>query len=137
MNANEEHQIEEAAGRSHCSEWSRRLRLHFSLAVVCLAFCGCGVQAGTFRIATYNVQGYLDSPTKTRTVKPAPAKAKICESILALKPDVLNLQEMGSASALSELRKALKQGGLDLPFCEQLAGPDTNIHLVLLSKLPC
>ena len=38
--------------------------------------------AGTFRVATYNVENYLDQPTESRPhVKSAEAKAKIRESI--------------------------------------------------------
>src|SRR5712691_7049510 len=80
----------------------------------------------TFRIATYNVESYLDEATSTRHVKSAEAKAKVRESILAMKPDVLALEEMGSASALEELRGSLKAGGLDFPFWEHISGHDTN-----------
>ena len=57
--------------------------------------------AETLRIATYNLENYLDQPTASRPhPKSAEAKAKIREGIRALKPDVLALQEMGSPSAL-------------------------------------
>ena len=92
--------------------------------------------AETFRVATYNVENYLDEPTQTRSVKSAEAKAKVRESIRALKPDVLALQEMGSTNALLELRDSLKAEGLDLPYWEHVAGFDTNIHVAILSKFP-
>lgn len=92
--------------------------------------------AETFRVATYNVENYLDAPTETRSPKPAAARAKVCESILALKPDVLAVQEMGRPSALLELRDALKAGGLDLPHWEHVAGWDTNIFVAVLSRFP-
>lgn len=93
--------------------------------------------AGTFRIATYNVENYLDQPTETRRqVKSAAAKAKVCESIRAMKPDVLALQEMGRESALLELRDALKAEGLDFPHWEHVKGFDTNIHVAVLSRFP-
>ena len=51
------------------------------------------VRAETFRIAEYNIENYLDQPTETRhSVKSDEAKAKIRESIHALKPDVLKSQ---------------------------------------------
>src|SRR3989442_11131 len=90
----------------------------------------------TFRVATYNVENYLDEPTQTRHTKSAEAKAKVRESILALKPDVLALQEMGSLGALQELRESLSSEGLDLPYWEQVTGYDTNIHVAILSKFP-
>lgn len=92
--------------------------------------------AETFRVATYNVENYLDEPAGTRHVKAAEAKAKIRESILALKPDVLALQEIGSTNALAELQSSLKAAGLDLPYWEHITGFDTNIHVAVLSRFP-
>jgi endonuclease/exonuclease/phosphatase family metal-dependent hydrolase len=101
------------------------------LALVCQAARG-----DTFRIATYNVESYLDVPTKTRAAKSEESKAKTRESILALKPDVLALQEVGSISSLLELRDSLKKQGLELLHWELVSGSDTNIHLALLSRFP-
>jgi len=95
-----------------------------------------GASAETFRIATYNVENYLDAPTQTRRVKSTESRAKVVESILAMKPDVLALQEIGTASALEELRGSLKTNGLDFPFSERVTGFDTNIHVALLSRFP-
>jgi endonuclease/exonuclease/phosphatase family metal-dependent hydrolase len=92
--------------------------------------------AETFRVATYNLEGYLDQPTETRPAKLAAAKAKVRESVLALKPDVLAVQEMGSTNALLELRDSLKAEGLDLPYWEHVNGFDTNIHVAVLSRFP-
>jgi endonuclease/exonuclease/phosphatase family metal-dependent hydrolase len=92
--------------------------------------------AETFRVATYNVEGYLETATASRTAKSAESKAKVRESILALKPDVLALQEIGSAAALFELRDSLKAEGLDLPNWELVGGADTNIYVAILSKFP-
>jgi endonuclease/exonuclease/phosphatase family metal-dependent hydrolase len=91
----------------------------------------------TFRVATYNVENYLDQPTESRPqAKSAAARTKVRESIHALNPDVLALEEMGSLSALMELRGALKSEGLDLPYWELVSGEDTNVHVAVLSKLP-
>ena len=93
-------------------------------------------RAATFRVATYNVESYMDAATQTRPVKPAEARAKVRESILALKPDVLALEEMGSRSALEELRGSLGAQGLELGYWEHVAGFDTNIHVAVLSRFP-
>lgn len=94
-------------------------------------------RAETFRIAAYNVENYLDQPTESRkNVKSDAAKAKVREVILAMKPDVIAFEEMGSLSALLELRDSLKKDGLDLPHYEHVTGYDTNIHVCLLSKFP-
>ena len=93
--------------------------------------------AETFRVATYNVENYLDQPTETRrSVKSESAKAKIRETIRAINPDVLALEEMGSTNALIELRATLKAEGCDFPYWEHVRGFDTNIHVAVLSKLP-
>ena len=102
-------------------------------AVFCLAANGAEI----FRVATYNVENYLDEPTESRHfAKSAEAKAKVRESIRALNPDVLALEEMGTTNALLELRAALKADGQDFPFWEYVQSFDTNIHVAVLSKLP-
>lgn len=102
------------------------------------ALCRSDLTAsGTFRVATYNVENYLDQSTETRRlVKPDTAKAKIRESVRAMNPDVLALQEMGTTNALLELRASLQAEGLDFPFWEHVQGADTNIHLAVLSRFP-
>jgi len=89
------------------------------------------------RVATYNVENYLDQPTESRPrVKSPEAKAKVRESIRAADPDVIALQEIGSVSALLELRASLKAEGVDFPDWEFFSGMDTNVHVAVLSKLP-
>jgi endonuclease/exonuclease/phosphatase family metal-dependent hydrolase len=109
--------------------------VQFVLPFLCL-ICGRCAGAENFRIATYNVESYLDEATAGRRVKSAEAKAKVRASILALKPDVLALEEMGSIHALQELQAALKTAGLNLPFSEHVSGHDPDIHLALLSRFP-
>ena len=93
--------------------------------------------AETFRIATYNLENYLDQPTATRhSIKSDAARAKIRESIKAINPDVLALEEIGTTNALLELRASLKSEGCDFPYWEHISGYDTNIHVAVLSKLP-
>jgi endonuclease/exonuclease/phosphatase family metal-dependent hydrolase len=92
--------------------------------------------ADVFRVATYNVENYLDRPSGSRKAKSTEAKAKVRDNILALNPDILALQEMGSPSALHELQSSLKGKGLDLPYSEWIAGWDTNIHVAVLSRFP-
>lgn len=110
-------------------------RLSIALAIVGICFTSSATE--TFRVAAYNVENYLDQPTESSAhVKSIEAKAKIRESIRALNPDVLALQEMGTTNALLELRASLKADGLDFPFWEHVSGADTNIHVAVLSKFP-
>ncbi len=92
--------------------------------------------ADRFSVATYNVENYLDAPAPGRTTKPPEAKARVCDTLLALRADVVALQEMGGTNALLQLRSALALGGLNYPHWEHVRGHDTNIHLALLSRFP-
>ena len=109
-------------------------QLAFGLLTI-LLHSNLGV-ADTIRVATYNVENYLDQAAGTRYAKSAAAKVKIRESIRALKPDVLALQEMGSTNALLELHASLKAEGPDYPYWDHVSGWDTNIHVAVLSKFP-
>jgi endonuclease/exonuclease/phosphatase family metal-dependent hydrolase len=88
----------------------------------------------SFSVATYNLENYLEAPAGSRPAKPDAARTRLRENLLALKPDVLAVQEIGSTNALLELRAALKTGGLDYPFWEFVGGYDTNIHVAILSR---
>ena len=91
----------------------------------------------TFKVATYNVENYLDQPTETRRfTKSEESKAQVRANLIALKPDVVAIQEMGQLSALLELQASLKREGLDLPHHEFVRGWDTNIHVCVLSRFP-
>jgi endonuclease/exonuclease/phosphatase family metal-dependent hydrolase len=109
----------------------------FSLCfAVAVLFCSAAF-AETFRVASYNVENYLDQPTESRHYDKSPeAKAKVRESIEAMNPDVIALEEMGTTNALLELRASLKAEGQDFPFWDYVEGTDTNIHVAVLSKFP-
>jgi endonuclease/exonuclease/phosphatase family metal-dependent hydrolase len=112
-------------------------RLAFCFFIVAVFISGSAFAGQIFRIATYNVDTYLDQPTQTRPhVKSAEAKAKVCEVICSLHPDVIALEEMGSTNALMELRASLKAKGFDFPYWEHVQGADTNIHVAVLSRFP-
>lgn len=111
----------------------RRIRLvagGLSLVVVLVG----SAASNSFSVATYNLESYLDVPSGSRPAKSDAAKAGIRASLLALKPDVLAVQELGTTNALLELRAALKAEGLDYPFWEHVTGYDTNIHVAILSR---
>lgn len=107
-----------------------------SVCLAAAAFAPPLPAAEMFRVATYNLENYLDQPAGTRPAKTPEAKAKIRESLHALKAEVVALQEVGGTNALMELRAALASEGLDYPFWEHVAGWDTNIHVAVLSKFP-
>ena len=92
--------------------------------------------ADRFSVATYNVENYLEGPVPHRTAKPAAAKAKVRDTLLLLRADVVAFEEMGSTKAFLELRDSLKFAGLDYPHWEHISGRDTNIHVAVLSRFP-
>jgi endonuclease/exonuclease/phosphatase family metal-dependent hydrolase len=111
------------------------------LSRLCLVFLICllpsaRAQSQIFRLATFNVENYLDAASASRHVKSAGAQAKVRDCILAIKPDIIALQEMGATNALLDLQSNLKSRGLDLPFWDETMGFDTNIHLAVLSRFP-
>jgi len=89
-----------------------------------------------FYVATYNLENYLDRPSGTRKIKPQAARAKIRETILEFRPDVLALQEIGSAETLMELKSSLMRDGLRYPYWEHVKGFDTNLFVAVLSRFP-
>ena len=93
-------------------------------------------RADAFRVATYNVENYLDATSPRGCVKSVESKAKVRESIRAINPDVLALQEVGSVDTLMELRDSLKAEGLDFPHCEHVTGSDADLHVAILSRFP-
>jgi endonuclease/exonuclease/phosphatase family metal-dependent hydrolase len=111
------------------------LRVRLCLATLLLCE-GPARAADTFRVATYNVENYLEISNGARPAKSAVAKEKVRDGIVAIKPDVIALQEIGGTDALLELQASLKTAGLDLPFGELVSGADTNINVAVLSRLP-
>lgn len=89
-----------------------------------------------FRIATYNVENYLLQPAEGRAIKPPESRAKVRDHLLAIKADVVALQEVGGAAALQDIRRHLASAGLDYPHSEIAFGWDTNIQVAVLSRFP-
>ena len=114
------------------------MRLHkfFITAVAVGLAWPLGQAQQSFRVATYNVENFILEPIQNRPLKKPFAQAKIVESILAARPDVIALQEMGKKTALARLQAALKAKGLNLPHAEHLSAFDTAIHVAYLSRFP-
>jgi len=89
----------------------------------------------SFRLATYNLENYVNEGSSIRK-KSETSKEKVCEIVLAIRPDVLAVQEIGGASALMQLQEALRSGGLELPHTELVEGFDKAIQVAVLSRFP-
>jgi endonuclease/exonuclease/phosphatase family metal-dependent hydrolase len=109
---------------------------HSAIALSALFSITVPAQPASFRVATYNLEGYLQVASSTRPAKSLQSRAKVRESICALNPDVLALQEIGGTNDLLELRDSLKQDGLEFAFWELVNGADTNIQVAVLSRFP-
>ena len=79
---------------------------------------------------------HTTSKTTSSPLKTKLAQAKVVQSILSAKPDVLALQEVGTAEALAKLQSDLKAKGLNLPYVEHLQSFDPAIHVAYLSRFP-
>ncbi len=94
------------------------------------------VRATPVVVATYNVENFHIRPYGNRPVKSEASRAKVAEVILAIRPDIIAIQEMGELVAFESLQETLRGGGLSLPFREHLGGSDTNIFVAILSRFP-
>ena len=93
--------------------------------------------------AAWNLRNYLSTtgtPPRARSAdnkpKPAAELAAVTAVLVALKPDILGVCEMGSRADLTALQQRLKEAGLDLPHSEHVEAADPTRHLALLSRFP-
>lgn len=93
------------------------------------------------RVATYNVRNYLEMGRRVEGFwkedypKPADELAAVREVIRFANPDILALQEIGTAAHLAELQAELKAEGLDLPFAYLGAQAGEPRQLAVLSRI--
>ena len=120
-------------------EWEQGDYETWMRLVSCLVFSWLGFCAGAaelVRVATYNVENYILRSNETRSIKAPESCAKVREHLLAIKADVVALQELGGAEALEDIRSGLKTAGLDYEHSEIVYGWDTNIQVGVLSRFP-
>jgi endonuclease/exonuclease/phosphatase family metal-dependent hydrolase len=116
-------------------------RLCLLLLLACLSPL-CADPAEALRLATWNVRNYLlqnrwqDGQYRFEYPKPEAEKAVLRNTLLEVRPDVLFLQEIGSADMLAELQEDLAASGLDYPFTHFSSLPDARSGLAILSMIP-
>jgi endonuclease/exonuclease/phosphatase family metal-dependent hydrolase len=101
-----------------------------------LAFGLVPLRAGTFSVATFNLEGYLVTASESRPAKPEASRAKVQETLRRLNADVVALQEIGGLESLKELRARLGQQGMDYPHWDLVQGYDPSIQVGVLSRFP-
>jgi len=106
------------------------------LVLIGLAFAALAEAPPRLRIATYNVENYVDVATDNRAAKTEASRQRVVEAIRLLEADVVALQEVGGLAGLTELQGRLSRMGLDYPHAEWVSGFDTNIQVALLSRYP-
>jgi endonuclease/exonuclease/phosphatase family metal-dependent hydrolase len=87
-------------------------------------------------LVAYNLENYRIEVSGSNRPKTESARAAVAQSLVALRPDLIGVCEMGSREALEELRGRLRAAGLDFPELEWVPGPDPERHLALLSRYP-
>lgn len=113
--------------------------MNVGIQLVLLAlWCGtvCAEEPLRFSVASFNVKNYLVKALPHRKAKPLEARERVQQVLLHARADVVVLQEMGRAAALSELTDALGQGSLEYPHHILMNGRDSAIRLALLSRFP-
>ena len=100
------------------------------------------VSAEPIRVATYNLNNYLvmdrlmGEKWRPDYPKPESEKMSIRRMIKSTLPDILAVQEIGSAELLEELRADLALEGVHYPYAVHMVAEDTERHLGVISKLP-
>jgi endonuclease/exonuclease/phosphatase family metal-dependent hydrolase len=123
-------------------------RFYFAL-IVCVAWLFAAnampaqeVVRRQVTVCSYNLKNYLKMERFVKGVrmegvsKPESEKQAVVHSIVAIKPDILGICEIGSAEEVQDLQQRLKQAGLDLPNVEMAGGGDPTRRLALLTHLP-
>jgi len=117
------------------------LRLHFvSLCLLLAVGFGWADETASVRIATYNVRNYLtmdrlvEGRWRPEYPKPESEKEVVRETILAVRPDLIALQEIGARAHLLELRGDLASEGLEYSGSAWLEAHDSERHLAALWK---
>lgn len=132
------------------SIFSRRNRLMAVTVLFLTAIFILPVEAGTIKVATYNVDNLFDAVADGTEYpdydprgpfgwgrKMADIKtANIARVLTALKADIVCLQEVESRRALDLLLAALRRNGLDYPFSTLADQADTAVRCAVISTCP-
>ncbi len=116
-----------------------RARLHFVSICLSVVFgFGWAEEPESVRIGTYNVRNYLtmdrlvEGRWRPEYPKPESEKKVVRETILAVRPDLIALQEIGERAHLLELQRDLASEGLEYSGSAWLEAHDSERHLATL-----
>ena len=101
------------------------------------------VENNEVNLVFYNLKNYLAMERRVgeKVVEDAPKPENeirhLIDAIVAMKPDILGVCELGDASYMSDFKGRLQQAGIDLPHTELVtAASGHNRNLALLSRFP-
>lgn len=106
--------------------------------------------AGSFRVATYNVQNLFDlhrsgseyseyipnTSTRWNNTNYTKKLNNLAKVIVDMKPDIIALQEIESDFALQDLQEHIKNAGLNLKYRSIAKGKKSTVKNALLSRFP-
>lgn len=91
---------------------------------------------------SYNLKNYLRMDRQVggeileNAPKPELEIAKIVEFLVAIRPDILGVCEIGAEAELVDLQARLRKAGLDLPHRQWVDAADAARHVAALSRFP-
>ncbi|MCB1207624.1 MAG: endonuclease/exonuclease/phosphatase family protein [Verrucomicrobiae bacterium] len=98
---------------------------------------------GAITIAAYNLMNYLamerrvNGETVPDASKPEAEIKAVIEGLVAIRPDILGVCELGDSRFLSDLQTRLRAEGIDLPHTELVKdSAGWNRNIALLSRFP-
>lgn len=97
---------------------------------------------GAVRFAAYNLRNYLPGSREVhgrvtpQAPKPEPEIAVVVQSILQVRPGILGICEIGNLTEVEDLRRRLRELGLEYPGFEWVDAADEERRLALLSTFP-
>ncbi len=90
-----------------------------------------------WNVRNYTLKASSDPATRRSTPPKSPESVTaVIATLVALKPDILGLTEIGTRADLADLQRRLRLKGLDLPHRTWVDGADKQRHLALLSRFP-
>ena len=107
----------------------------FLIGVLVLGLTDGRVQ-GQYSVASYNLDNYRLRATSARRARTAESRRAVVSVIHRSDADIVALQEVGSESALANLRESLNRLGHRYAHSIFNRAPNQEIHCAILSRFP-
>ncbi len=115
----------------------------FLLFVLCFLPVAFAEPPKEVKLMAYNLENYVrmerSIPGKGKVAnapKPEDSIRALVSIIVAEKPDILGLCEMGAPAEFKDLLDRLRKVGLDYPYTEHVQALDLERHVALASRFP-